>query len=152
MSLKTATGEIPIEYPVLTKKKFYEDEYASVSLVESIPCIKATFSGVPRCSDHYKLVHLKLLQFIQGEIRKYDRLHLLSDITKAGIVLEEDLTYYKMHILPAIGEAGVRHHAIVLPESAFGKFFIGQVELSTKKLRVECFNTVADARKWLKHC
>lgn len=140
-----------IEHPGVTKK-FYEDEYASLSLVESIPCITATFSGVPRCSDHYKLVHLKLLQCIQVGILKYSRLHLLSDITKAGIVLEEDLTYYEMHVLPAIGKAGVRYHAIVLPESAFGKFLIRQVQLSTKKLRVECFNTVADAHKWLKHC
>ena len=74
MSLTTANGErTAIEDVRISKKKFYEDEYAIVSFVESIPCIKATFSGVPHCSEHYKLVHLKLLQFIQIEIGKYPR-------------------------------------------------------------------------------
>jgi hypothetical protein len=151
MSLTTANGErTAIEAYIYRKRTFMKMRYAIVSFVESIPCIKATFSGVPHCSEHYKLVHLKLLQFIQIEIGKYARLHLLTDSTKAGIVLEEDLAYYKMHILPAIGAAGIRYHAIVLPESAFGKFFIRQASLSTKKLKVECFNTVASASKWLK--
>jgi hypothetical protein len=137
--------------PSATQKKFYEDQYAMVSFVESIPCIKVKFSGVPHSSEHYQFVHLKVLEFIQAETENYCRLHLLTDSTKAGLVLEEDLTYYKMTIIPAMEKAGIRYHAIVLPESLFGRIFIHQASLSTKKLKVEYFNTISGACKWLRN-
>lgn len=152
MSQSTIAAEEPAMHTPSTRKKFYEDKYAVVSFDESIPCISVILSGVPHCSEHYKLVHLKVLQCIQGKIGKHPRLHLLTDSTKAGIVLEEDLAYYKMHILPAMGDAGIRYHAIVLPKGAFGRFFMHQVSLSTEKLEVKCFNTAPSAYEWLTHC
>lgn len=146
--IKERTG---IKEPNSTQKTYYEDQYAMVSFVESIPCIKVRLSGVPHSSDHYQFVHLKLLEFIQSEIENYCRLHLLTDSSKAGLVLEEDLTYYKMNILPAIEKAGIRYHAIVLPESLFGRLFIHEASLSTKKLKVEYFNTISGACKWLRN-
>jgi hypothetical protein len=133
------------------QKKFYEDQYAMVSFVESIPCIKVRLSGVPQSSDHYQFVNEKLLECISSEISNYCRLHLLTDSTKAGLVLDEDIAYYKMNVIPAMEKAGIRYHAIVLPESLFGRLFIDQVSLSTKKLRVEYFNTIGGASKWLKN-
>jgi len=150
--MKTIIKERPgIKEPSVTQKKFYEDQYAMVSFVESIPCIKVKLSGVPHSSEHYQYVHLKLLEFINSEIENYCRLHLLTDNTKAGVVLEEDLVYYKMNVIPAIEKAGIRYHAIVLPESLFGRLFINQTSLSTKKLKVEYFNTISGACKWLRN-
>lgn len=150
--MKTITTERPgIKEPSINQKKFYEDQYAMVSFVESIPCIKVKLSGVPHSSEHYQFVHLKLIEVIHAEIDNYCRLHLLTDSTKAGVVLEEDLVYYRMNIIPAIERAGIRYHAIVLPESLFGRLFVQQASLSTKKLKVEYFNTVSGACKWLKH-
>jgi hypothetical protein len=132
-------------------KKFYEDQYAMMSFVESIPCIKVKFSGVPHSSDHYQFVHVKLLECIHAEMENYCRLHLLTDSTKAGLVLEEDMEYYKMNVLPAIEKAGIRYHAVVLPESLFVRLIVNQTSLSTKKLKVEYFNTVSGASKWLRN-
>ena len=137
--------------PSATQKKFYEDQYAMVSFVESIPCIKVKISGVPHSSEHYQFVHSKLLEFINAERDNYCRLHLLTDSTKAGIVLDEDMTYYRMNVIPAIEKAGIRYHAIVLPESSFARLFINENTLSTKKLQVEYFNTISGACKWLRH-
>ena len=137
--------------PTATQKKFYEDQYAMVSFVESIPCIKVKISGVPHSSEHYQFVHSKLLEFINAERDNYCRLHLLTDSTKAGIVLDEDMTYYRMNVIPAIEKAGIRYHAIVLPESLFARLFINENTLSTKKLQVEYFNTISGACKWLRH-
>ena len=137
--------------PSDTQKKFYEDQYAMVSFVESIPCIKVKISGVPHSSEHYQFVHSKLLEFINAERDNYCRLHLLTDSTKAGIVLDEDMTYYRMNVIPAIEKAGIRYHAIVLPESLFARLFINENTLSTKKLQVEYFNTISGACKWLRH-
>lgn len=132
-------------------KKFYEDQYALVSFVESIPCIKVKLSGVPHSSDHYQFVHGKLLECIQTEMENYCRLHLLTDSSKAGLVLEEDMDYYRLNVIPAMEKAGIRFHAVVLPESLFVRFIINQTSLSTKKIKVEYFNTISGASKWLRN-
>lgn len=137
--------------PSPTQKKFYEDQYAKVSFVESIPCIKVKLSGVPRCSEHYQFVNSKLLEFIDKEIDNYCRLHLLTDSTEAGLILDEDMTYYRMNVIPAMEKAGIRYHAVVLPESFLARLFVNQTSLSTKKLKVEYFNTLSGACKWLRN-
>ena len=85
--------------PPLHQKKFYEDEYAVVSFLESVPCIKIKISGVPHSSEHYQLVQSSVLETIQQEKDYYCRLHLLTDNSKAGMVLDEDLAFYKNEII-----------------------------------------------------
>ena len=132
------------------KKTFYEDQYASVSMVESVPCVKVKLSGFPRGSDHYQYVQTKLLETIQNEKRNYCRLHLLTDNSEAGLVLDEDMTYFKSNIIPAMEEAGIRYHAIVLPQNFFGKVIKTQTTLSNRKLKVEYFDSIMGAFKWLR--
>lgn len=132
------------------KKTFYSDQYASLSVVESVPCIKVKLSGVPRGSDHYQLIQSKLLEIIRNQIHKYCRLHLLTDSTEAGLVLDEDMLYYKMNIIPRLEEAGIRYHAIVLPQNFFARWIRSQSTISHRKLKVEFFDRLRDARRWLK--
>jgi hypothetical protein len=150
--MKTLLKKQPTVFePTPAQKKFYEDQYASVTFVESIPCIKVKVSGVPHSSEHFQYVHTKLLECIHTEIENYCRLHLLTDNTKAGLVLEEDIDFYKMNVLPAMEKAGIRYHAIVLPESLFVRLIVNQTNLSTKKIKVEYFNTISGACKWLRN-
>lgn len=137
--------------PTPAQKKFFEDQYASVTFVESIPCIKVKVSGVPHSSEHFQFVHGKLVECIHAEVENYCRLHMLTDNSKAGLVLEEDIEYYKLNVIPAMEKAGIRFHAIVLPESQFVRFVANQNDLSTRKIKVEYFNTVSGASKWLRH-
>jgi hypothetical protein len=108
-------------------------------------------SGVPHSSEHYQHVQSQVLQSIQMEKEHYCRLHLLTDNSKAGIVLNEDVDFYREQIIPQLEKSGIRYHAIVLPESNLVRQFINQTTLSTKKLQVEYFNTVSGASKWLRH-
>jgi hypothetical protein len=150
--MKTLVRENPlVKEPSATQKKFYEDQYAKVSFVESIPCIKVKLSGVPRCSEHYQFVNSKLVEYIQSEISNYCRLHLLTDSSEAGLILEEDMSFYRLNIIPALEKAGIRYHAVVLPEGFLARLFVNQTSLSTKKLKVEYFNTVSGACKWLRN-
>ena len=132
------------------KNAFYEDEYASVSVVESVPCVKIKLSGFPTGSDHYRFVQSKLLETIWNQINNFCRLHLLTDSTEAGLVLEEDIMYYKMNIIPRLEEAGIRYHAIVLPPNFVARWIRNQMDFSNRKLKVKFFDTLRDARKWLK--
>ncbi len=132
------------------KNAFYEDKYASVSIVESVPCVKIKLSGFPTGSDHYQFVQSKLLEIIWNQINNFCRLHLLTDSTEAGLVLDEDIMYYKMNIIPRLEEAGIRYHAIVLPPNFVARWIRNQMDLSNHKLKVEFFDKLQDARRWLK--
>jgi hypothetical protein len=132
------------------KNTFYEDRYASVSVVESVPCVKIKLSGFPTGSDHYQFVQSKLLETIRDQISRYCRLHLLTDSTEAGLVLDEDITYYRMNIIPAMEEAGIRYHAIVLPQNFFARWIRNQTAFSSRKLKVEYFDNILSAFKWLR--
>jgi hypothetical protein len=132
------------------KKIFYEDQYASLSVVESVPCIKIKLSGVPQGSDHYQFVQSKLLETIRTQINNFCRLHLLTDTTEAGLVLDEDMMYYKMYIIPRLEEVGIRYHAIVLPKNFIARWIRDQTALSNRKLKVEYFEKLLDAIRWLK--
>ena len=132
------------------KNTFYEDQYASLTVVESVPCVKIKLSGVPQGSDHYQFVQSKLLEIIWNQINNFCRLHLLTDSTEAGLVLEEDIMYYKMNIIPRLEEAGIRYHAIVLPPNFVARWIRNQMDLSNRKLKVEFFDKLQDARRWLK--
>jgi hypothetical protein len=134
-----------------TFKNFYQDEYAVISFVESVPCIKIKITGVPHSSEHFQLVQRKIVEAVALEKDNYCRLHMLTDQSHAGIVLNEDMDFYKTEILPLIERAGIRYHAIVLPESNLVRNFINAISLSTKKLQVEYFNTTSGASKWLRH-
>ena len=134
----------------IRKKTFYEDQYASVSVVESVPCVKVKLSGFPQGSDHYQYVQTKLLETIRNQISNFCRLHLLTDNTEAGLVLDEDMTYFKSNIIPAMEEAGIRYHAIVLPQNFFAKVIKNQTAVPKRKLKVEYFDSVVGAFKWLK--
>src|SRR5688572_10593109 len=132
------------------KKTFYEDQYASLSVVESVPCVKIKLFGFPRGSDHYQFVQFKLLVLIRSQIGNFCRLHLLTDHTDAGLVLDEDMMYYKMNIIPRLEEVGIRYHAIILPQNFFARWIRNQTALSNRKLKVEYFYYLLDARRWLK--
>ena len=119
-------------------------------MVESVPCVKVKLYGFPQGSDHYQFVQSKLLETIRNQISNYCRLHLLTDSTEAGLVLDEDITYFKTTIIPAMEEAGIRYHAIVLPQNFCARWIRNQTALPNRKLKVEYFESVLSAFKWLK--
>lgn len=137
--------------PMPAPRKFYEDQYATLSFEDAIPCVKLKLNGVPQSSDHYQFVHHKLLDSVHTGFENYVRLHLLTDNSKAGLVLDEDIQYYQTAILPALEKAGIRFHAIVLPGSLLVRQVTHQTMLSTKKLKVACFDSIRGAHAWLKH-
>lgn len=140
-----------VSEPVQAPKKFYEDRYATLSFEDAIPCVKIKLSGVPQSSEHYQFVQQKLIESVQTGMENFVRLHLLTDSSKAGLVLEEDIRYYQANIIPALEKAGIRYHAIVLPDSLIVRVITHQTEPSTKKLRIEYFTTLRGAHAWLKH-
>lgn len=130
-------------------KNFYQDEYATIELDDSIPCIRLTLTGVPRYSEHYQMVQQKRLELMHQEIRNFPKLHMLTDSRTAGPVLDEDVIHFRTHILPAMQKAGIRYLAIVMPSSKYTQLTIREMTSETA-LDVQCFDTMREARHWLR--
>lgn len=131
-------------------KAFYQDEYATIELDDSIPCIRLTLNGVPRYSEHYQMVQKKRLELMHREVRNYPKLHMLTDSRTAGPVLDEDVAHFKMQVLPSMERAGIRFLAIVMPSSKFTQLTIRDMTQEARSMTVRYFDSMRDARHWLR--
>lgn len=132
------------------QKPYYQDEYATIELDDSIPCIRLTLTGIPRYSEHYQLVQAKRLELMKQEIRNYPKLHMLTDSSGAGPVLEEDVAYFKKIVLTEMQKAGIRFLAIIMPGNKFTQLTIKEMTEQTGTITVKYFDTMREARLWLR--
>lgn len=128
----------------------YMDEYATIELDESIPCIKLKLEGIPKSSEHYQLVQRKRLELMHQETKRHKLLHMLTDSRKAGPVLDEDVEHFRSFVLPEMEQAGVRYLAIVRPKSIFTRMTITEMTQNARLVTVRMFDSVREAREWLK--
>lgn len=131
-------------------KPFFKDEYATVELDDTIPCVKLTLNGIPRYSEHYQFVQTKRLQLMHEQIRNYPKLHMLTDSRTAGPVLDEDVEHFKSKVIPEMEKAGVRYLAIVMPKSKFTQLTIKEMTEHTQVIKVQYFESMREARHWLR--
>ncbi len=131
-------------------KPFYKDEYATLELDDSIPCIKLTLNGIPRYSEHYQFVQQKRLELIRQEMGNYPKLHMLTDSRAAGPVLDEDIHYFKNQVLPQMEKIGIRYLAVVMPSNKFTLLSIIEMEEGAATMKVRNFDSVREARSWLR--
>jgi hypothetical protein len=131
-------------------KPFYKDEYATIELDDSIPCIRLTLDGVPRYSEHYNHVQAKRLELMHMEIKNFPKLHMLTDSRTAGPVLDNDVDYFKTQVMPEMEKAGVRCLAIVMPSSKFTQLTIRDMTQETRSMKVKYFDSMREARHWLR--
>lgn len=135
---------------VSTVKPFFKDEYATVELDESIPCVKLTLNGIPRYSEHYQFVQTKRLELMHEQIKSYPKLHMLTDSRTAGPVLDEDVEHFKSKVMPEMEKAGVRYLAIVMPKSKYTQLTIKEMTEHTRVIKVQYFDSMREARHWLR--
>jgi hypothetical protein len=131
-------------------KPFFKDQYATIELDDSIPCIRMTLDGVPRHSDHYRLIQSKRLELVHREVKNYPKLHMLTDSRTAGPVLDEDVAHFKLHVLPELERAGIRCLAIVMPIGKFTQLTIREMTENTRLITVRYFDSMREARLWLR--
>jgi hypothetical protein len=131
-------------------KIFYQDEYATLEFDDFVPCVKLTLRGVPKHSEHYAAVQLKRIELMNQEIKNYPKLHMLTDSTLAGPVLDEDVEYFKMAVLPAMEKAGIRYLAIVMPTNKFTHRTIRDMIEERRLIVVKYFDNLREAKQWLK--
>ncbi len=130
-------------------KPFYKDDYATIELDDSIPCVRLTLNGLPRYSEHYNFVQTKRLELIRAEIKNFPKLHMLTDSRTAGPVLDEDVAYFKNKVMPEMENAGIRYLAIVLPSNKFTQLTIKEMTEGARLMKVRYFDSIRDARSWL---
>jgi hypothetical protein len=131
-------------------KFFFKDDYATIELDDSIPCVRVTLDGVPRSSEHYQQVQMKRMELMHLEIKNFPKLHMLTDSRTAGPVLDEDVEYFKKQVLPQMERAGIRFLAIVMPKSKFTQLTIKDMTSEVKVMSIRYFESMREARHWLR--
>jgi hypothetical protein len=131
-------------------KPYFEDEYATILLDDSIPAVTVTMRGIPKSSEHYQLVQRKRLELMNLEVKNYPQLHMLTDSRTAGPVLDEDVDYFKSQVLPQMERAGIRYLAIVMPNNKFTQLTIKDMTSEVKIMRIRYFGSMREARFWLR--
>jgi hypothetical protein len=131
-------------------KLFYKDEYATIELDDEVPCVKLTLQGVPRFSEHYQLVQVKRLELMHREIGNFEILHMLTDSRAAGPVLNEDVDFFKLNILPEMERVGIRYLAVVMPIGKLTRMTVQEMVADANTTEVKTFDDMRQARAWLK--
>jgi hypothetical protein len=129
---------------------YYQDEYATIELDASVPCIQITLNGIPRFSEHYQLVQQKRLELMRREKANFPKLQMLTDSRTAGPVLDEDVHFFKENVMPAIEAAGIHYLAIVMPSNKFTQLTIREMTEGSGKVYVRYFDVLEEAKQWLK--
>ncbi len=129
---------------------YYQDEYATLELDESVPCVKLRLEGLPRFSEHYQLIQAKRLELMKEGLKRHKMLHMLTDSRLAGPVIEEDVRYFRENVLPEMERAGVRYLAIVMPSNVFTRMTIQDMTSNTNLVTVRSFDSIREAREWLR--
>jgi hypothetical protein len=149
-SLMTVTEPSTLKSLQQMVKSFYHDHYATIELDDSIPCVKLTLTGIPSHSEHYQHVQQKRLELMHREVKNYPKLHMLTDSRTAGPVLDEDVDYFRNNVLPEMEKGGIRFLAIVMPKNKFTQLTIKDMTDKTRVLSVRYFESVREARHWLR--
>ncbi len=99
------------------------------------------------------------MQFREGIIQtlkaveKYHTKKLLSDTRKHAVVTLNDSTWVAKEIVPKLISAGLKYHAMVLPESIFGKMAIDNYQANVNNnLFIQNFKSREIAIQWLQTC
>lgn len=129
---------------------YYQDEYATLELDESVPCVKLKLEGMPRFSEHYQLVQTKRLELMKEAKKRHKLIHMLTDSRAAGPVLEEDVIFFREKVMPEMENAGVRYLAIIMPSNVFTRMTIQDMTCNAKLITVRLFESVREAREWLR--
>jgi hypothetical protein len=131
-------------------KVYFKDDYATIEFDDSIPCIKLTLNGIPKSSEHYAEVQTRRLELMQQEVKNYPKVHMLTDSRTAGPVLEEDVSFFRDCVMPAMEKAGVKCLAIVMPKNKFTQLTIRDMTQNARAVTVRYFDSMREARNWLR--
>jgi len=145
---RVARGQSQRFMPAVTL--YYQDEYATLELDDSVPCVKLKLDGMPRFSEHYQFVQSKRLELMKEGLKKHKLLHMLTDSRTAGPVLEEDVKYFRENVMPEMEKAGVRYLAIVMPTNVFTRMTIQDMTTNINPVTVRYFESIREAREWLR--
>ncbi len=145
---KLARGQADRFTPGVTL--YYQDQYATLELDDSVPCVKLRLEGVPRFSEHYQLVQSKRLELMREGLKRHRLLHMLTDSRAAGPVLDDDVRYFRDVVRPEMEKAGVRFLAIVMPTNVFTRMTIKDMMGDSSVISVRYFDSIREAREWLR--
>jgi hypothetical protein len=129
--------------------KLYEDEFITLSIDESVPCLEWIGKKF-MSSEEFRLSEEKSFQFYKQFKGKHSRLEWFVDARNIGPIATEDTQWVAEKILPQFAAAGLKKEGFVVPTSAIGKMVVrNYMSNAGKVIEIQVFGTVEEAKNWL---
>jgi hypothetical protein len=81
---------------------------------------------------------------------KHGSSSVIGDMRNLGLLTSEDEEWSTVDLFPRLHAAGVRHIAIVPPETLIGKLFFDVLMRRAQGITIQRVSSVEEARFWLK--
>jgi hypothetical protein len=132
----------------------FDDPSVKVEYDDSVPSVIWTPVG-SIFGDLFKQPFVIGMDFFEKQVKKEPNLGWLNDVRKLRTVKTEDINWLNENVNDRAYLAGGKKVAFVLPEDVFGKLGIRLYAHFTSrrpdnKLEIKAFNTILEAKKWLK--
>ncbi len=118
---------------------------ADVFYDEQVDCVCIELKGY--LESH---IYRGLLDRVIDLLKKYNTSKLLGNTSNSEVISVEDQDWSNNDWAKRAVKAGLRHNAIVLPKDIFGRLSIESVIDNAKIVKVKYFNSMAEAKDWLK--
>ena len=122
---------------------------------DSIPCVvwspKEYLSG-----EVFRTSFSTGVEYIAQNIKRIPNIGWLNDIREMKPPKKEDMEWVLNYVNSRAKEVGLLKNAFILPKAAFGRMiirtyaFMSSKLIQDSKLQIKAFNTIEEARLWLK--
>lgn len=131
------------------EKVYYQDDYSTLAINETLPCLFQKFKGIAHSSDHYKKIQDISINLISEKLHHFENLNLLVDSSEAGSITLEDIEYHRNQVMPLLYSKGIRFIAYVPPTAKISRIIFSEVfrDLFIDNLVIKQFDSVVDAKK-----
>ncbi len=102
-------------------KTLFEESYITCYFDDSIPVLAHRWKGHVS-NENFRAVLMRMVATFKQLKEEYPTLAWLGDTTHLGVLSLDTQAWLKEKWTPILLEAGVRHHALIVPKDVFAKF------------------------------
>ncbi len=131
--------------------ELFENEYVTLSIDESVPCLEWIGKKEFIPSNEFRLSEQKSLQLYLEYAKQYPKMQWFVDARFIDVVSPKDTQWVIDEILPQFAAAGLTKEAFVIAKSGLGKMTVNYYKSKAgQTIEIRMFDSVETAKSWLK--
>ena len=130
-----------------------KEPFAELSYDPAVPCLTAQWKAYARSHEFRNFLNQGAIEYHK---RKSPQVNCgwLADTRNIGVVSKDDMDWLDREWNKQMYDLGLRHMALIVPESVFGgmtvKNYTQNTENSAAGITTQVFEDIALAKRWLR--